>query len=49
MMIKINSEKYIELFASWPDSDMILSGWEAEQKYFLGIPIYIQYTKQLRK
>lgn len=45
-MIRINPEKYVEIFQVDPDINMILSGWEWERKSFLGIP-YIVYTKNL--
>jgi hypothetical protein len=48
MMLKINSEKYIQLFVEYPELDMVLSGWECYVKYFLSIP-YIVYTKKLIK
>lgn len=48
MTIKINSEKYIQLFQDWPDMQFINFGWEWEVKYYLYIPVVI-YTKKLYK
>jgi len=47
-MLKINSEKYIEIFKDWPNREMILSGWEWIVKYYFYIPVII-YTKKLYK
>lgn len=47
-MIRLNPEKYIEIFKDWPSQEMILSGWEYEIKYYLYIPVVI-YTKKLIK
>lgn len=47
-MIKVNPEKYIQLFAFNPSLDMVLSGWLVEYRSFLGIP-YIIYTKPMSR
>jgi hypothetical protein len=49
-MIKINPEKYCEIFKDWPNHDMVLSGWEFNIKYYLfGLIPVIIYTKKLIK
>lgn len=47
-MIRVNSEKYIEVFQVDPDISMLLSGWDWEKKTLFFIP-YILYTKNLLK
>jgi len=46
-MIKINTNKYIELLTDTPNMEMILSNWEYEIKYYFFnlFPIVI-YTKE---
>jgi len=48
-MFKINSETYVQILTDLPNTDMILSGWHWEAKWFLGILPYIVYTKPLIK
>lgn len=50
MVVKINSEKYIEFFREWPNPAFALFGWDYVVKYyfFSTIPVMI-YTKPLTK
>lgn len=46
-MIKINSEKYIELWKDWPNMNMELSGWNWKVYYLFGLFPIVIYTKKL--
>jgi hypothetical protein len=48
-MWKVNAETYVQLFTEFPNDEMILSGWEWNIFYFLGIIPVIIYKKKLTK
>jgi len=49
LLIKITSEKYIQIFVSDPNWNLISCGWDYEHKMFLWCIPYIVYTKKLTR